>query len=214
MLGTAFFCDSGISYKAYKDGRDPEQEEVRNGLWVRAIEEMPMLVGRKQRKVQQEEGLPLLKVRQKTTVSHLVLSRQTTPASDMKTIRHDTGPVSLRTYLALIVTEITGITAAVEQRSSRLRIQAMDSKSLKATNHASCNSSGITVIQSGLAAERSSRSASSLHWDLSSQSAFYARWCGCLSAFNICGLATSCTLPSLCISTDMQEGIIGPLRRN
>jgi hypothetical protein len=113
MLGTAFFHDSKIKYTVHEESVPPQQEHVRNGLWVRAVDEMPVLVADMSRKRQQEDGVPLLKkVRQKTTVSRLILSRPTSQAA-ANTVSHDSGPVRLRTYVALILTETTGIATAI-----------------------------------------------------------------------------------------------------
>lgn len=113
MLGTAFFHDSKITYTVHEEGAPPQQEHVRNGLWVRAVNEMPVLVGDVSRKRQQEDGVPLLKkVRQRTTVSRLTLSRPTSQAA-ANMISHDSGHVSLRIYGALILTETTGILTAI-----------------------------------------------------------------------------------------------------
>lgn len=85
----------------------------RNGLWIRAVEEMPVLAPQLPEKLQQEDGVPLIrKVRQKTTVSHLILSRAPSEAIGHE-ISHETGSVGIRTYMALILTEVTGITTAI-----------------------------------------------------------------------------------------------------
>jgi len=113
MLGTAFFFDSKIRYTVYEEGIPPQQEHVRNGLWIRAIEDMPILAPQLPKKIHQEDGVPLIKkVRQKTTVSHLILSRASSKRNG-KEVSRDTGSVGFRTYTALILTETTGIATAI-----------------------------------------------------------------------------------------------------
>lgn len=114
MLGTAFFHDSENEYTVYEEGAPPEQEYVRNGLWVRAINKMPVLLANAPKKWKHEDGVPLLKkVRQKTTVSCLTLSRVDSRTTGT-TIDHDSTAPRLSTYAAIILTEATGIaTAAV-----------------------------------------------------------------------------------------------------
>ena len=98
MLGTAFFSDTGRPYQVHEPNASPRREHVRNGLWVRAIDEMPMLLADPvSGKPQQEDAVPLARrVRQQITVSHLRLYLPDSEPTRRK-ISHDTEFVTART---------------------------------------------------------------------------------------------------------------------
>ena len=113
MLGTAFFRDTGRSYSAHEGKIAPATEHVRNGMWVRAIDEMPgLLKDTVSAKPQHEDAVPLTRsVRQQISVSHLSLSRfNASPSKPV--IKENTHAVDASTILCLIITEITGIAIA------------------------------------------------------------------------------------------------------
>lgn len=116
MLGTAFFPDSGMKYQMYENGAFQREAQVRNGIWVRMLKEMPMIPDDplKGAHAEQEDGRNTRTVvRQKTTVSHLTLSPRTGKETTAPLIDNDTGPITLRTVMAIITTELTGIGVAV-----------------------------------------------------------------------------------------------------
>lgn len=114
MLGTQFFPDSKVAYTVHDPGGGIEQEHVRNGLWVRAIYEMPFPINtRPSGTALPEEGIPLIKkVRQRTTVNHLKLSVAKGKPNGA-VVSHDVGPLQPRVWVAIVVTEITGIMIAL-----------------------------------------------------------------------------------------------------
>lgn len=114
MLGTAFFRDTGRSYSAHEGRTEPTTEHVRNGMWVRAMDEMPgLLKDSVSAKPQHDDAaVPLTRsVRQQISVSHLLLSRSNATPSKV-VIKENTDAVDMSTILCLIVTEITGIAVA------------------------------------------------------------------------------------------------------
>ncbi|KAL2010322.1 hypothetical protein VTN00DRAFT_6129 [Thermoascus crustaceus] len=116
MLGTAFFPDSGMKYQVYEGGACQKEAQVRNGIWVRTLKEMPMIPDDplKGAHAEQEDGRNTgAVIRQKTTVSHLTLSPRTGKETTTPLIDNDTGPITLRTVMAIIATELTGIGVAV-----------------------------------------------------------------------------------------------------
>ncbi|MCJ1371180.1 hypothetical protein MMC20_002395 [Loxospora ochrophaea] len=119
MLGTAFFADTGMSYQIHRLGSKPVTKGVRNGLWVRAINEMPMpYESELLTKPHPEDGAPLLdRVRQRITVSQLaLLSRKPLPSSKEipgAEIPHESGPCAPRIYLAIFTSEISGVICAI-----------------------------------------------------------------------------------------------------
>lgn len=114
MLGTAFFGDTGRSYRVHERGAAPMKEYVRNGMWVRVIDEMPMLLQNPVlAKPQHEEAIPLTStVRQEITVSHLVLRGVNAKTSGVA-IMEDTCAVSIHNIGWLIITESVGIAVAL-----------------------------------------------------------------------------------------------------
>lgn len=110
MLGTAFFHDTDLRYKVHSPASGLEgKEDVRNGLWPQAIAHMAVQ-GRKQTRSHPETGekMPTL-VRARSVVSLLELSYVDGKVDQTKLVQHDIGHVSLRTYLALTWSEITGL---------------------------------------------------------------------------------------------------------
>lgn len=111
MLGSAFFRDTGLKYTVHESCKNPHKEYVRNGLWVRAIQQMPIPARTQTEQVDVEGGLhkPRRPVRARTAVSHLKLSHAGLDRSSGCTIDHDTGPVTFRCITAIFLSEMTGI---------------------------------------------------------------------------------------------------------
>lgn len=110
MLGTEFFRDSNTRYNVHEPGCAIQHEFVRNGLWVRAMHEMPAPVKAKVvTTAPLEEGVPFIKkVRQRITVSHLQL-KCSKNESEGVCVSHDVGPLQLHVWIAILTTELTGI---------------------------------------------------------------------------------------------------------
>lgn len=110
MLGTAFFHDTGLKYKAH----DPqsnlvEKEFVRNGLWVQGIARIPV-AAEGQRESSLESGMePRRLIRSRSVVNVLELSYVERNVEPSKTVKNDTGHVSYRALLAIVWSEITGL---------------------------------------------------------------------------------------------------------
>ncbi|KAL8785648.1 MAG: hypothetical protein Q9195_008545 [Heterodermia aff. obscurata] len=114
ILGSAFFADTGRPYQLHKGRDSPTAEQVRNGMWVRVVDEMPMLLKDPvSKKPKHEDAIPLTKpVRQKVAVSHLHLMRSV--ASDTgPVISEETRSIGVKTIGWLIATETTGIVIAL-----------------------------------------------------------------------------------------------------
>lgn len=111
MLGSAFFRDTGLKYTLHEPCKMPQREYVRNGLWVRAIQQMPIPPRTQKEQIDLEDGLskPKRPVRARTAVSQLKLSHVGLDQPPGCTIDHDTGPVTLRCIIAICLSEITGI---------------------------------------------------------------------------------------------------------
>ena len=114
MLGTAFFGDTERTYRLYRGEGMPTSEHVRNGMWVRVIDQMPMLLkDAVSSRPQQEEAIPLnRRVRQQIAVSHLHL-RRAGAASLGPTIDDYTNPISFRTIAWVVITESSGIAVSI-----------------------------------------------------------------------------------------------------
>lgn len=110
MLGTAFFHDTGISYKIH----DPPpgsagKEYVRNGLWVQAIDRIS-LAAPSQKEASLESGVkPPKVIRARSVVNLLELSYVDGNVDPKKTVKYDTGSPSCQTFLMIIWSEITGL---------------------------------------------------------------------------------------------------------
>lgn len=103
MLGTSIFPDTGLSYtKHSSDGRDPEQELVRNGLLVRALKEMP---------ASNDENSTEQDTRQKITVTHLELTESENVPSN-GAVKLDDDQVNLKTILVIALSELPTIILA------------------------------------------------------------------------------------------------------
>lgn len=111
MLGSAFFRDTGLKYRLHEPCKKPQREYVRNGLWVRAIQQMPIPPRPQKEQPDLEDGQPKPRrpVRARTAVSQLQLSHAGLDRPSGCTIGHDTGPVTLRCIIAIFLSEITGI---------------------------------------------------------------------------------------------------------
>ena len=108
MLGTAFFKNSGWSYTVWCNGQQESTELVRNGLWVRAASLLPIPIERRQNGL--ENGRP---VRARTALNKLVLDYTTSPPHKGRTVSKDTAGVSSRVFVALLVSELSGVLAGV-----------------------------------------------------------------------------------------------------
>jgi len=126
MLGTSFFPDTGLEYRVYgnRNGgevgkKEYEKEWVRSGVWVNAVVRTPFPRKRKGEGEKEDEEGGLKKrhvpVRQKVCVGCLRLFAlppgERYPAE--RTILDDAGRPTVRTYLALVVTELSAIVMAV-----------------------------------------------------------------------------------------------------
>lgn len=111
MLGSAFFRDMGLKYTLHESCMKPQKEYVRNGLWVRAIQQMPIPPRTQKEQIDVEGGLPKPRrpVRARTAVSHLKLSDAGLDRPSGCIINHDTGPVTFRCMIAIFLSEMTGI---------------------------------------------------------------------------------------------------------
>lgn len=101
MLGTAFFPDTGLSYKLYK-GRDqaPEKEWVRNGLLTRILKCLPYT-----QPTATEKGAPSRPMRQRITVNHLELFYLGSDSvQDAVSLGDDT--VTGKTLIAIVASEL------------------------------------------------------------------------------------------------------------
>ncbi len=119
MLGSTFYHDTNLNYTAYDcvDPKNKENELVRNGFWTQVIACLPIpynldkngcgpnaLGGRAENQIVRSRAIH--------RVSHLKLSVPAIKPPTSQIINGDTGAASLKTYLALAVTETTGIVVA------------------------------------------------------------------------------------------------------
>lgn len=109
MLGTAFFKNSGWSYAVWHNGQKESKELVRNGLWIRAASLLPIPVQKRQDGI--ETGRPL---RARTTLTTIALDYATSiPSDNSRKISQETGGLSFKIILALLVSELSGVLAGV-----------------------------------------------------------------------------------------------------
>jgi len=110
MLGTAFFKDSGWSYAVWYNGKQESTELVRNGLWIRAASLLPIPIEKRQNGI--ETGRP---VRARTTLNKLVLAYTNDPPSKIagRAVSQDTAGLSLKVFIAIFVSELSGVLAGV-----------------------------------------------------------------------------------------------------
>jgi hypothetical protein len=110
MLGTAFFKNSGWQYAVWNNGEQESTELVRNGLWIRAASLLPIPTEKRQSSL--ETGRP---VRARTTLNKLVLGYATDlPAKAAnETVSKDTAGLSLRVFVAILISEVTGVLMGV-----------------------------------------------------------------------------------------------------
>ncbi|KAF8252557.1 hypothetical protein K440DRAFT_631368 [Wilcoxina mikolae CBS 423.85] len=120
MLGTAFYGDTRLSYTIHDlgvGGRASERRAVRNGFWVRAIDQMSltsMSTG-----TSPEDGNTVPTVRAGKAVSLLTLEyedERQREAGGPPVVHDDTGPVNCSTFLQLGISEATGIAVAIVVR--------------------------------------------------------------------------------------------------
>ncbi|KAL9041441.1 MAG: hypothetical protein Q9180_001278 [Flavoplaca navasiana] len=113
MLGTAFFRDTGRTYNAYEGESLSTVEHVRNGMWVRAVDQMPGLLKDPVSAKPRPDDAPSLtrNVRQQICVSHIYLRRPAGKLPD-SVIKEDTHDLGWMTLGWIIATETTGIAVA------------------------------------------------------------------------------------------------------
>ena len=112
MLGTVFFRDSGLKYTLHEPPKKPEKEYVRNGIWIRAVAQIPLAL--KPQTSRLEDGTMIQTVvRARTSVNVLKLSFPNGKLDPNRVVRQDTGPVSLRCLIAVTWSEITGLATAI-----------------------------------------------------------------------------------------------------
>jgi hypothetical protein len=119
MLGTCFFPDSGLEYKLYTHGERSAVGHIRNGIWPRVLGDMPMLAAaHAEGKDEEQYGdsrRKLSETRQMTLVSHLyiTIAKSDTGPKESVLIHGDIETVTLRTFLAIIISEITAIAVSI-----------------------------------------------------------------------------------------------------
>ncbi|MCJ1240310.1 hypothetical protein MMC14_008311 [Varicellaria rhodocarpa] len=112
MLGTVFFRDSGLKYTLHEPPNKPEKEYVRNGIWVRAVAQIPLAF--KSQTLRLEDGTMVHSmVRARTSVNVLRLSFPDGKLDPGKIVRQDTGRVSVRCFVAVVWSEVTGLATAI-----------------------------------------------------------------------------------------------------
>lgn len=114
MLGTAFFYDTNLRYKMQgSPSNSTVKDYVRNGLWVQAIRHIPILITNQPDGNGELGTKPPKLVRARTVVNILELSYTDGKVEPSRTVKNDVGSASIRTLLAIIWSEITGIVMGV-----------------------------------------------------------------------------------------------------
>ena len=120
MLGSPFYRDSKLRYAVYDsvNAGKPEKEYVRNGIWVRAIENLRIqLATTREKQKLAEDGLlkdgKLPPRRTINRVSQLKLSLPDREPLPTEVIGNEIRTTTFKTYLALVITEFTGIIVGV-----------------------------------------------------------------------------------------------------
>ncbi|KAJ5480957.1 hypothetical protein N7539_006851 [Penicillium diatomitis] len=125
MLGTAFFPDTYMTYQLYQDGLMKREASVRNGLWVRVMDQISShalkpSVNMQEAEIKNAEASYTRTItrRQVVTVSYLQLSvieHQHISRQGLKdlVVESDVGPVSWKIVLAIVTTELTAIGVAL-----------------------------------------------------------------------------------------------------
>ena len=108
MLGTAFFHDSGLKYKINGLQSSVGKEDVRNGLWVRAVTRIPLPTKGLKEEHPEAGEVPRI-VRARSVVNYLELSYNRGKVDPQKVVEYDTGNITLRTLFAIVWSEITGL---------------------------------------------------------------------------------------------------------
>ena len=110
MLGTAFFHNTGLKYKMHDHPPGSNgKEHVRNGLWVQAIGRIPVFSESPKQSTLESGVTPPKLVRARSVVNLLELSYVDGNVDTSKVVKHDTGHITLRTLLAIVWSEITGL---------------------------------------------------------------------------------------------------------
>lgn len=117
MLGSPFYCDTRLRYRAYGvEGQPHGNEYVRNGLWIRAVMKTPFVEPPQTRGKDEEIGTSH-RVRQKIFIGHLKLSSFSRPMpksiTKVLSVTDDAVRPGIRIYLALFATETTAVIMAL-----------------------------------------------------------------------------------------------------
>jgi hypothetical protein len=114
MLGSPFYRDTGIKYTVYDSAnmKVKEKEHVRNGFWIRVLSNMPMPEYKNYGTKDHPEGYAV-QARAIYRVSYMRFSVPANKPRRSQVINCDVESTSGQTYLALVVTEITGIVVAI-----------------------------------------------------------------------------------------------------
>lgn len=109
MLGSPFFNDSHLRYTAYEAGSSTAIKEatVRNGLWVRAIENLPVPL--EVLNVQLRRDAAAARPRTLHRVSHLSLSAAEGNLCGQDVIGTETGKTCVATFVTIVLTELTAL---------------------------------------------------------------------------------------------------------
>jgi hypothetical protein len=123
ILDTAFFPDTDMTYQLFEDGLFKREANVRNGLWVRVLNRIPLRVMETMPKLKDPESKREFcysgarALRQTIPVNYLQLSveeeRKARGVAKSMIVESDVGPVTLQILLAIITTEVTGIGVAI-----------------------------------------------------------------------------------------------------
>jgi hypothetical protein len=121
MLGSPFYHDTHTNYTVYDcaDTRIKEREHVRNGFWTRVIANLPIPYSNLEYKryatrdnPEVRADTPAVRSRAIHRVSHLRLSVPMHKPPPSQVINGDVEGTSAQTYLALVITEVSGIAVA------------------------------------------------------------------------------------------------------
>lgn len=122
MLGTAFFPKLGWNYTIWgENGEEVKTEELRNGLWIRAIRHIPIPTmgqadsNRASSGSAEKGSAETAPLRAMVTVSHLTLAKATDhdKASSLPFVSEEVKMPNIRTFAAICVAESTAIFVAV-----------------------------------------------------------------------------------------------------
>jgi hypothetical protein len=121
MLGSPFYHDTRANYTVYDcaDTRIKEKEHVRNGFWTRVIANLPIPYSSLEHNSYSTKDNPetradtqIVRSRAIHRVSHLRLSVPVQKPPLSQVINDGVEGASVQTYLALVITEVSGIAVA------------------------------------------------------------------------------------------------------